>query len=292
MAKPAGNLPLWGTLAAALTEPILATKQAGWLAGAGNKPRASYFNWWMNKVYEWVAYLDGLEAEALTWTAQQTMQALLQLTRSDELTPHIQVGTAAPTVMRLMLKAPLAGGRYLRLYANLVGELTMTINAEYRTSPAPGWYADITATAATYAFGDTYSGTFRASGTANTIITFTNVSANATVNTAGALQTGWAVSGGETPAYHVDATGMLHVDKGKLAYATGGPSLAITNFVPSGMRPEVDIVQPIAVSPSSSAAAVWGMVTAADGHLFVLHSGGLVNSSVYYLHNLHWRIAG
>jgi hypothetical protein len=73
MAKPS-VLPEWASSAsAAITEPTLAQKQAGW--SVRQRLPAQYLNWWKKTVYQWVQYLDGLTAEALTWTAKHTFNA-------------------------------------------------------------------------------------------------------------------------------------------------------------------------------------------------------------------------
>lgn len=72
MTKPAGNLPTWNTGLANNTEPNGAKKTLGW--EVNEKPASSYFNWWQNKVGEWVSYLNGLAAEAFTWTGLQTFE--------------------------------------------------------------------------------------------------------------------------------------------------------------------------------------------------------------------------
>lgn len=57
MAKPTTN-PEWASDAdAPIAEPTASKKGAGWLAA--EKPPHQYFNWWMNLVYQWIAYLEG-----------------------------------------------------------------------------------------------------------------------------------------------------------------------------------------------------------------------------------------
>lgn len=60
----------WGTaplVPSDLTEPDNTHKNQGWQEA--EEPPHSFFNYWMNVVYLWIAYLDGLPAEAMTWTA-------------------------------------------------------------------------------------------------------------------------------------------------------------------------------------------------------------------------------
>lgn len=72
MTKPAGNLPTWNTGLANNTEPNGAKKTLGW--EVNEKPASSYFNWWQNKVGEWVSYLNSLAGEAFVWTAQHDFE--------------------------------------------------------------------------------------------------------------------------------------------------------------------------------------------------------------------------
>lgn len=73
MAKPM-QLPKWADGAgAAIVEPTEGQKDLGWVPG--QKPPAQYFNWWKRLVYQWVAYLDGLTNEALTWASKHTFSA-------------------------------------------------------------------------------------------------------------------------------------------------------------------------------------------------------------------------
>lgn len=69
MAKP-GSLPIWNTDNVNNTPPSLGEKQLGWVHEMA--PPSNWLNWWQNNVYLWCAYLNGLEVEALTWTAIQT----------------------------------------------------------------------------------------------------------------------------------------------------------------------------------------------------------------------------
>lgn len=49
-----------------LVEPDNDTKDEGW--HEAQEPAHSFLNYWMNVVYLWLVYLDGLPAEAMTWT--------------------------------------------------------------------------------------------------------------------------------------------------------------------------------------------------------------------------------
>ncbi len=68
MATKPTKLPAWNTGGANNTEPSGAEKIAGWTVG--QQPPSSYFNWLQKLYYEWAAYLDDLEAQAMNWTAE------------------------------------------------------------------------------------------------------------------------------------------------------------------------------------------------------------------------------
>ncbi len=72
MPQPTGNEPVWNTDQTNNTEPGSGQKAAGW--AVDQVPPSSYFNWWQNKVGEWVTYLKNLTDEALTWTDFQIFQ--------------------------------------------------------------------------------------------------------------------------------------------------------------------------------------------------------------------------
>lgn len=78
MSKPTDLSPhlRWATaplIPADVTEPDTTHKDQGWQNA--EEPPHSYFNYWMKLVYLWVAYLDGLTNEALTWTAAHIFNA-------------------------------------------------------------------------------------------------------------------------------------------------------------------------------------------------------------------------
>lgn len=68
MATKPVSLPAWNTGGANNTEPSAGEKVSGWTVG--QQPPSSYFNWWQKLTYEWTAYLDDLEAQAMNWTAE------------------------------------------------------------------------------------------------------------------------------------------------------------------------------------------------------------------------------
>lgn len=73
MAQPTGNDPVWCTTPDGThlnVEPSGGQKTTGW--AVNQVPPSSYFNWWQNKVGEWVVYLKNLASEAFTWAAFHT----------------------------------------------------------------------------------------------------------------------------------------------------------------------------------------------------------------------------
>jgi len=57
-----------------ITDPPLGKKQQGWVDNEA--PPAEYFNWWMNTIFQWQAYLRDFEGNVHTWTAANTFNAL------------------------------------------------------------------------------------------------------------------------------------------------------------------------------------------------------------------------
>jgi hypothetical protein len=73
MAKPT-TVPRWATGASAdVVEPPSGKLDAGWVPG--EKAPAQWWNWWRKGVSDWLAYVNGLAGEALTWTAKHTFSA-------------------------------------------------------------------------------------------------------------------------------------------------------------------------------------------------------------------------
>jgi hypothetical protein len=78
MAKPS-QVPTWATAPGALIEePVSSRKSLGWLPG--DTAPAQEFNWWQNRVGEWLAYLNGLTSESLTWNATQQFDGGIEVT--------------------------------------------------------------------------------------------------------------------------------------------------------------------------------------------------------------------
>ncbi len=72
MAKPS-QLPQWGDGAAPadIVDPGSAKRALGW--STSERPPHTYFNWWMNLVFQWIQWLDGFLGVVHTWTARQTL---------------------------------------------------------------------------------------------------------------------------------------------------------------------------------------------------------------------------
>lgn len=173
MAKPT-TLPRWATGGgAAVTTPAETKKDTGWTAG--EKPPAQYLNWLGKWIYNWCAYLDGLTAEALTWTAAQTFAAAVSFTNTlsfsgttltiaptgavtyspaqaatlsalpTEDVPYVQQSTA-PTSRRALgkFRAGAAASSWVRLYIGTYSGnpyLEIAVNASWNATSAK-WVAD------------------------------------------------------------------------------------------------------------------------------------------------------
>jgi hypothetical protein len=74
MATKPTTLPRWATDGAALlVEPNEGKKDIGWVVA--EPPPAQVVNWQENLTYQWCAYLDDLENQALVWTKQHNWTA-------------------------------------------------------------------------------------------------------------------------------------------------------------------------------------------------------------------------
>lgn len=74
MAKPTSKPRFASDVGAAITEPSEGKKDIGWIA---EKPPHQVMNWIHKWTAAWIDYLDGLTAEALTWTAAHIHSALV-----------------------------------------------------------------------------------------------------------------------------------------------------------------------------------------------------------------------
>ncbi len=79
MSKPT-VIPEWASNGVEVVEPSAPKKVTGW--ADGEKPRHSYMNWLQNAAWQWVVWLNGLQAEALTWSALNTFSAGVVVTQS------------------------------------------------------------------------------------------------------------------------------------------------------------------------------------------------------------------
>lgn len=79
MPQPASQ-PRWANVGGDIVEPASGKKDVGWIDA--ELPPHSYFNWYMNLVYQWTLYLAGLAGEAFTWTAAHIFQAGIVVTQS------------------------------------------------------------------------------------------------------------------------------------------------------------------------------------------------------------------
>lgn len=72
MAKPSEKFT-WATdPGATVLAPLVGEQAAGFAIGPGNKPRASWMNYLFRTIGQWLAWLDGLTGEAITWTNLHT----------------------------------------------------------------------------------------------------------------------------------------------------------------------------------------------------------------------------
>lgn len=79
MPQPSDD-PRWNTDLTNNTDPPSGQKDTGWTVS--QVPPSSYFNWWMNLVYQWVLYLKNLATEAFTWTAAHVFTAGITVTKA------------------------------------------------------------------------------------------------------------------------------------------------------------------------------------------------------------------
>ena len=77
MAQPSQD-PAWNTGGANRVDPPSGQKISGW--NVNQSPPSSYFNWYMNLVYQWCLYLKNITTEALTWTGAAIFNAAVSTT--------------------------------------------------------------------------------------------------------------------------------------------------------------------------------------------------------------------
>ncbi len=167
--KPQG-LPDWATgPQAAISEPPALDRAKGW--AFAQKPPHEWFNWWMNKVYQWVQYLDELDASGLEATyggASSNVQAALSDLESRSGTLQQDVSTLyawgtsfansinAHSALADRMERAISGG------VMVSGSPVPNSSAANITIPASGlsWSADSSSLAGGLEFGDlTINGT-------------------------------------------------------------------------------------------------------------------------------------
>ena len=79
MPKPT-QTPRWANVGGSIVEPLEGKKDIGYVNA--ELPTHSEMNWLFNLIYQWAVWLDGLQAEALTWTNVNTFQKGVVVTQS------------------------------------------------------------------------------------------------------------------------------------------------------------------------------------------------------------------
>lgn len=157
MAKPT-NLAFWD--GATKVEPTTPQKTTGWTNG--DRPPASWFNWWMNLVHLWIAWLDAFESTVHTWSAVQTFSVAPTFTNGavfsvapwlvggatytsnglDDISGNYATVQYAQIFRRVCGVG--TGPFYLRAYWRTIGSstgLVVTRNARWDNA-LPGWVRD------------------------------------------------------------------------------------------------------------------------------------------------------
>lgn len=114
MATKPTSLPRWATSGSALlVEPNDGKKDIGWVVN--EPPPAQVLNWQKNLVYQWCAYLNDLENQALVFTKDLTMPRLcVGFTNLGTLTNAGHV-TLAANVGLVKFKTPGSNSAYLTI---------------------------------------------------------------------------------------------------------------------------------------------------------------------------------
>lgn len=63
MSQRPADLPRWADVGGDIVEPSSGRKDVGWITGL--RPAAQFFNWWMNKVFQWIEYTQDINK--LNW---------------------------------------------------------------------------------------------------------------------------------------------------------------------------------------------------------------------------------
>lgn len=121
MPKPA-SLPRWANVGGDIVEPSSGKKDIGWIDA--ELPPHSYFNWFMNLVYQWAVYLDGLTGEALTWTAAHTFNAAVTFAAAVTFNGAVTFNSTA-SFASLSTTGDLTVGDDLTVTGSVAGNLTL-----------------------------------------------------------------------------------------------------------------------------------------------------------------------
>jgi hypothetical protein len=138
--------PQWNTNGTNRVEPPSGQKASGWTIGQA--PPSSYFNWWMNLVYQWCLYLKNLTSEALTWLGFQTFNNGIR-SYGNNLRPGVRADTTGFGFAAIEAQSAYAAEEAIRATnTNLSGT---AIKATANGSNAIGVRADSTSGSAVYA---------------------------------------------------------------------------------------------------------------------------------------------
>jgi len=134
MAKPS-TLPKWNANQSGprTTTPPNGVKDDGVVVG--NELPAQWLNWVLSWIYLWILYLNGLTGEALTWTAPQTFQEVIQALKTLDF--DTSPGASA-YARRITLRCGTA--IFVRLFASSDG-FVLTVNADWDQTNTQ-WAAD------------------------------------------------------------------------------------------------------------------------------------------------------
>lgn len=140
MPKPT-DLPRWADLAAPsdVVEPPSGKKDSGWLTA--EEPAHSYFNWWMNVVYEWCDYLDGLTDEALTWTANHIFEGRVSIVSDYSAAGSLAISTQPGSTGNLVQITKSDGSGHALAVQNGTSSFqgNVTVNAALTVTGTSNW---------------------------------------------------------------------------------------------------------------------------------------------------------
>ncbi len=254
MAQPT-DLPTWATSAtgiAGTTAPTSGQQLDGWVPG--QKPPAQYFNWWQNRVGQWLSYLKNLTNEALTWSAKHTFAA--------GLASSVAPSAATDVVRKTELDTKAADSAVVHLAGaeSVAGVKTFSSSPVVPTPVASG-------EAASKGYVD---GKFPAPS-------WTNFTLNTSAWTGG--------TGAFAPAYWKDSFGVVHLKGYAIATVSPGGTLVPigAGALPIGSRPLGDRVVASTSWRSGAARSVGIHMTASDGSISVDQTTAHLSGDVLYL---------